>query len=85
MYAADPQTLADQLKLVRTGRESSNVIITTPRDKTLLAVQEFTASGLPVAPLGQVLADLLTLPGRFAQEADQLIDHLGRTDPDWSE
>jgi hypothetical protein len=39
---------------------------------------------LPVPPLGQVLADLLTLPGREG-EAEQLMDSLADNDPTWIE
>ncbi len=85
MYGKDISGIADSLGLVRTGRDTSNVIITTPRDPALLDNPRLSASGFPVAPLGQVLADLLTLPGRMAQEAEQIVDSLAEDDPTWRE
>lgn len=85
MYCKDIAGVADSLGLVRTGRDTSNVIITTPRDPVLLENPRLSAPGFPVAPLGQVLADLLTLPGRMAQEADQIVDSLAEKDPTWRE
>ncbi|CRK61632.1 hypothetical protein [Alloactinosynnema sp. L-07] len=84
MYAQDPRTLAKELGLVRVGRESSNVIIAPLREPSLLDQSRLSEQGL-VAPLGQVLADLLTLPGRMAQEAEQLMDFLSETDLAWRE
>ena len=85
VYAKDMRGMAERLKLVRTNRSTSNVMITTPRDRTLLECPRSRVSDLPAAPLGQALADLLTLPGRMAQEAEQLIDSLAENDPAWSE
>ena len=85
MYGKDITGIADNLGLVRTGRQTSNVIITTPRDPLLLENPRLSAPGFPVAPVGQVLADLLTLPGRMAQEAEQLMDSLADNDPTWRE
>ncbi|MFI6031221.1 hypothetical protein [Amycolatopsis magusensis] len=84
LYAADPAAIADEFGLVRTGRDTSNVVITSPRDPSLLESPRQSEQGLPVAPLGQVLADLRSLPGRLAQEAEQLIEILTATDPAWS-
>jgi hypothetical protein len=85
MHSKDITGIADKLGLIRTGRETSNVIISTPRDPLLLENLRPSAPGFPVAPLGQVLADLLTLPGRMAQEAEQLMDSLADNDPTWRE
>lgn len=85
LYAPDIAGIARSLGLVRSDRTTSNVLITVPRDRTLLEA-ETSASGLRIAPIGQVLADLLTLPrGRLAQEAEQLIDVLARGDDAWRE
>ena len=83
LYAANPAAIADEFGLVRTGRETSNVIITSPRDADLLSSPHRSEQGIPLAPLGQVLADLRTLPGRLAQEAEQLIEILAANDPAW--
>jgi hypothetical protein len=83
LYCADLSATAESLGLVRAGRDTANVIMTVPRDPTLLATP--TPAGLPVAPLGQILADLRTLPGWLAREAEQLIDVLARVDPTWRE
>jgi hypothetical protein len=82
-YADDIQSLAAKLGLVRTDRRTSNVIITTPADPHLLEQPRRTDDGLPRAPVSQVLADLLSLPGRSAQEAEQLMAALAATEPAW--
>lgn len=82
-FARDVQALASDLKLVRTDRRSANVLLTQPADMGLLENPRLSSDGLPTAPVSQVLGDLLTMPGRAAQEAEQLIDILGTTDPAW--
>lgn len=84
-FARDPQGLASDLQLVRTDRSTANVIVTRPADPQLLVNPSRTQDGLPVVPVSQALADVVTLPGRAAQEADQLIDALATTDPSWRE
>jgi len=67
-------------------RSSANVMLTTPRDQKLLQDNKISPDGLVFAPVGQVLADLLTIPrSRLAQEAEQLIDVLADNDPTWRE
>jgi hypothetical protein len=85
LYAREMTQLAGDLKLVRVARSESNVMITAPRDRELLWASRRPDAELTTAPLGQVLADLLTLPGRFPQEAEQLIEYLAGSDPTWSE
>lgn len=84
-FARDPQGLASDLQLVRTDRSTANVIVTRPADPQLLISPSRTQDGLPVVPLSQALADLVTMPGRAAQEAEQLMDALAATDPAWRE
>lgn len=84
-FARDPQGLAAELQLVRTDRSTANVILTRPADPQLLVDSSRSQDGLPVVPVSQALADVVTLPGRAAQEADQLIDALAATDPAWRE
>jgi hypothetical protein len=83
LYATNPRRLGDQLGLIRMDRQSSNVLIAAPRDPELVALPTRSDSHLPLAPLPQVLADLLTLPGRESLLADQLMDQLAESDPMW--
>ncbi|MFF1821017.1 helix-turn-helix domain-containing protein [Kribbella sp. NPDC058245] len=83
LYAQDPRELAVELGLVRVDRQSSNVIVAAPRDQQLIESPRHR-NHLPLAPLPQVLADLLTLPGRESLLADQLMDQLAQSDPAWS-
>lgn len=86
LYGDDISGLAHGLELVRADRTTSNVMITAPRDRTLLNNSAPSPSGFPIVPFGQVLADLLTLPrGRLAQEAEQLIDVFALNDGSWRE
>jgi hypothetical protein len=86
LYGDDVTSLARSLELVRADRAASNVMITAPRDRTLLNDSLPSPTGLSIVPVGQVLADLLTLPrGRLAQEAEQLIDVLAVNDGSWRE
>src|SRR5674476_40239 len=83
LYANNPRRLGDQLGLIRMDRQSSNVVIAAPRDPDLVTSPALSDSDLPLAPLPQVLADLLTLPGRESLLADQLMDQLAESDPMW--
>jgi hypothetical protein len=83
LYSDNPGQLATDLGLVRMDRQSSNVVMAVPRDSELLASTVRRASNLPLAPLPQVLADLLTLPGRESLLADQLMDQLAESDKLW--
>jgi DNA-binding HxlR family transcriptional regulator len=82
-FARDIQRLANDLGMVRQERFAANVLLTQPTDPLLLDRPRRSPDGLPIAPASQVLADLVTLPGRSAQEADQLIEVLAKTDPAW--
>ena len=83
LYCADGSDWARNLGLIRVDRASSNVIVAAPRDREILTNPSWGPSGMPLAPLPQVLADLLTLPGRETALADQLIDQLAQSDPLW--
>jgi hypothetical protein len=85
LYSKDITGIADSLKLVRTDRSTSNIMVTTPRDPELLKNPRLSAQGFPIVPIGQVLADLLTLPGRMGQEAEQIVESLAEKDPAWRE
>jgi len=84
VYASNPRQLGEALGLVRIDRQSGNVMITAPRDAVLVTSPVRTRGGLPLTRLPQVLADLLTLPGRESLLAEQLMDELADSDPMWS-
>ncbi|MDR1431529.1 MAG: hypothetical protein LBI99_05360 [Propionibacteriaceae bacterium] len=82
VYAIDPCQIADALGLVPVEPSVANVTVLTPQDPVILDNPE-VLDGMPVAPLAIVLADLLTLPGRYPQQAEALMDTLAKTDPNW--
>jgi hypothetical protein len=75
MYGKDITGIADNLGLIRTGRETSNVIITTPRDPLLLENPRLSEPGYSRRSPRTSSGGPATLPGRMAQEAEQLMDH----------
>ena len=75
LYTDDPELLATELGLVQVDQPSANVVIARPQDVSVLDSD--------LAPVGLVLADMLTLPGRGVAEPEQLMDELARTDPLW--
>jgi len=81
-YAEDIDDLAKRVGLQEVDAPSANVILIKPHDPTLLS-RVSRIDGMPVAPLPLVLADLLTLPGRYPQQAKALVDALAKTDPAW--
>lgn len=81
-YADDPERAAAALGLVPVDAPVANVILLAPQNPSILGSPTRLA-GTPVAPLPLVLADLLTLPGRYAQQAEALMDALAKTDPRW--
>ncbi|MFB9315211.1 hypothetical protein [Nocardioides plantarum] len=83
VYAEDGGAWARGVGLVRVDRAVSNVIVARPKDLRILLAPRKGRSSLPLAPRGQVLADLLTLPGRETSLADQLMDQLELEDPLW--
>ena len=68
VYSEDPSRLGDALRLRRATPTTANVVLIRPRDRSLL--QPYP---LPV-PVPQVLADLLTMGGRFPELAEQLFE-----------
>lgn len=74
--------MAEQLGLVEADPATANVIIVAPQDERILPDP---GEPLAVAPPALVLADLLTLPGRFDAEAEQLMGALAATEPTWKE
>jgi len=80
-YTKNTATAAD-VGLLEVDAPSANVILVTSQDKALLD-KPGRFGGMPVAPLPLVLADLLTLPGRYPQQAEALMDALAKTDSAW--
>jgi hypothetical protein len=78
----DLETTVGALGLVAVDAPSANVVLVAPQDPAILDGPTILG-GLPVAPLPIVLADLLTLPGRYPQQAEALMDALAKTDPAW--
>jgi hypothetical protein len=84
LYSEDPAAAAAELGL-RPGVEGrANVVIARPYDEKLLQQSSSSTPGRGVDVM-QVLADLMTLPGRSPEEAEQLIEVLAATDPSWLE
>lgn len=83
----DPSELRSELAdvLIRSGRDTSNVIIAAPSDPRILTDPVVRPTSLPSAPLHRVLADIMSMPGREALFADQLIEGLAVRDPWWKE
>jgi hypothetical protein len=81
-YADDPERLAVRLGLVPVDAPVANVILLAPQNPSV-PDSPARIAGTPVAPLPLVLADLLTLPGRYPQQAEALMDALAKTDPGW--
>ena len=75
LYTDDPELLAKDLGLVPVDQPSANVVIAQPQDVSVLDTN--------LAPVGLVLADMLTLPGRGVAEPEQLMDELAGTDSLW--
>lgn len=68
IYSEDPSRLAEALRLRKATPTTANVVIIRPKDSRLL-------QPYPLAvPLPQVLADLLTMGGRFIELAEQLFE-----------
>jgi len=78
-YTAEPKILAEQLGLRASPRAAANVVLARPRDPDILRRIGY-GSVVPVPPV-QVLADLMTMGGRFPDEAEQLFDSLYPDEP----
>jgi hypothetical protein len=73
-YTDDPMQIAERLGLRPSSRSAANVVLARPRDPSLLQRIGY-GSVFPVPPV-QVLADLMTMGGRFPDEAEQLFQSL---------
>ena len=85
VYAADPYAIAGQLNLLPVERAKANVIIASPLDPDLLLESWHSKKlGVQIAPVGQVLVDLKSLPGRESDLADQIMETFSENDPTWA-
>jgi len=81
-YALDIADVATAADLLPVDAPAANVILAKPLDGAWLG-EPAIVNGIPVAPLPLVLADLLSLPGRYPQQAEALMDALAKIDPAW--
>lgn len=82
VYADEPNVLADKWGL-RPAESGTNVIIAEPAYSALTVGARRRADGLRVAAPVQVVADLLTGPGRAPSEGEALIDWMEANEPVW--
>jgi len=84
LYTARPTTLAQELGLYPAAPGTANVVLARPSEPSLLQPGERRSGKPAVVPLAQLLADLLTLPGRSPEEAEQVMDILARSRARWA-
>jgi hypothetical protein len=83
LYVPRASEIAELLGAVPADRAAANMLLAEPYDAELLRRPDGSAGRLPAVDLGQIIADLKTMPGRAPQEADQLMDALAATDRSW--
>jgi hypothetical protein len=83
LYVRDIASAARALDLAPVDASKANVLLLEPYDPKLLAGAQKSPVGR-VVDLGQAVADLYTSPGRGRDEAEQLMNELGRRDPSWA-
>lgn len=83
LYAEDPIGLMDLLGL-RSVERGMNVLVMRPYDDVVYA-RSRRVEGLDYAAPAQVVADLLTGPGRSTEEAEQLMAVLETSETGWKE
>lgn len=83
IYAAHPAEVVEELGLLEAEPATANVVVARPQDPDMLDARD--EGDFATAPIGLVIADLLTLPGRSDAEADQLVDALAAADAAWKE
>jgi hypothetical protein len=81
LYAENPIVLMGQLGL-KTVDRGMNVLVMRPYDDVVYAKSRLV-DGVWFAAPAQVVADLLTGPGRSSEEAEQLMAVLGESDEGW--
>ncbi|WP_330271073.1 type IV toxin-antitoxin system AbiEi family antitoxin [Lentzea sp. NBC_00516] len=83
LYAEDPIGLMDRLGL-RSVERGMNVLVMKPYDDVVYA-RSRRVEGLDYVAPAQVVADLLTGPGRSTEEAEQLMTVLETSEAGWKE
>ena len=81
LYTNDPMSLMDLLALRRVER-GMNVLVMRPYDDVVYGSARIV-SGIRYATPGQVVADLMTGPGRSSEEAEQLMTVLAASEAGW--
>lgn len=81
LYAEDPRGLMDELGL-KVVERGTNVLVMRPYDD-IVHTKARLVDGIEYAPPAQVVADLLTGPGRSSEEAEQLMAALELSEPGW--
>ena len=79
-YTDDPAYLADRCGLIETEQPSAaNVVMAQPRDLNddddLISMFQGSPASIRAVPLSQVLADLMTMGGRYPDQAEQLFSN----------
>jgi hypothetical protein len=82
MFVPDAVTASRDLAVRRTDR-GSNLLLIEPFDEVVYRGAR-VRDGLKYVSPSQAVADLLTGPGRSAEEAEQLLEVLAREDPAWA-
>jgi hypothetical protein len=67
---------------LKAAHRGANVLVMRPYDGVVHAKARLV-SGIECAPPAQVVADLLTGPGRSTEEAEQLMAALESGEPGW--
>lgn len=80
-YVDDPTAAADLLDL-RAGDRGANLLLATPFDPVVFD-RSWSERGVTYAALSQVVADLLTCPGRGSAEGTELIAWMRKNDRVW--
>ena len=81
LYAADPESAADRLRL-RPAETGGNVVIARPFDPVVFERTE-SADGITYARVTQVMLDLMTGPGRGPAEAESLLEWMRENEETW--
>ena len=80
-YVDDPEVIAKQIGLRRT-ESGANVLLAKPFDSVVYdRIKE--KNGVRYAAVSQIVADLLTSPGRGPEEAETLLDWMENNEQTW--
>ncbi len=81
LYVPDSVVAMEELRL-RPSERGANVLLVEPFDAVAWR-RTTTYENVQYVAASQVVADLLTAPGRAPEEAEQLLDALATTDQQW--